>query len=58
MFGKLKELDDTNEIVPISVHPSNELINVILAITSITTFNIMVPLLLQSTQRCFELEWP
>nr|GMD29062.1 Rpl7bp [Ipomoea batatas]GMD89310.1 Rpl7bp [Ipomoea batatas] len=41
-----------------SVHPPDELIDEILAIACITTFNIMVPLLLQSTQRCLELEWP
>ncbi|GER26952.1 hypothetical protein STAS_02625, partial [Striga asiatica] len=40
------------------VHPPNEFINVIFPITGITTLNIMVPLLLQSTQRSLQLEWP
>lgn len=40
------------------VHPSNELIEVILAISSIPSLNIMVPLLFHTTQRCLQLEWP
>lgn len=40
------------------VHPSNKLIDVILAVSGIAALNVMVPLLLQATQRCFEFERP
>ena len=40
------------------VHPSNELVDVVLTVTSVTTLNIVVPLLLQATEWCLQLEWP
>jgi hypothetical protein len=40
------------------VHPSNELIDVVLTVTSITALHVVVPLLLQASQWCLQLEWP
>jgi hypothetical protein len=40
------------------VHPSDELIDVVLTVTSITTLHVLVPLLLQASQWCLQLEWP
>lgn len=40
------------------IHPPNKLIDEILTITGITTFNIVIPLLLQTTQRGTKLERP
>lgn len=40
------------------VHPPDELIYVILTVSSISSFNIVIPLLLEATQRCLELEGP
>jgi hypothetical protein len=40
------------------VHPSDEFVDVVLTVTSITTLNVVVPLLLQPTQWCLQLEWP
>ena len=40
------------------IHPFDELIDVVLAVTGITALHIVVPLLLQASQRCLQLEWP
>lgn len=40
------------------IHPFDELIDVVLAITGIIALHIVVPLLLQASQRCLQLEWP
>ena len=40
------------------VHPFDELIDVVLTVTSVTTLHIVVPLLLQASQRGLQLEWP
>ena len=40
------------------VHPLDELVDVVLTVPGITTLNIVVPLLLQATKRCLQLEWP
>ncbi|BAS90887.1 Os04g0605925, partial [Oryza sativa Japonica Group] len=46
-----------NELMEL-VHPSDEFVDVVLTVTSITTLNVVVPLLLQPTQWCLQLEWP
>ena len=40
------------------IHPFDELIDVVLTVTSITTLHIVVPLLLQASQRRLHLERP
>ncbi|GJN01828.1 hypothetical protein PR202_ga19129 [Eleusine coracana subsp. coracana] len=40
------------------VHPFDELIDVVLTVTSITALHIVVPLLLQASKWCLQLEWP
>ena len=40
------------------IHPPDKLIDEVFTVSSITTFNVVIPLLLQSTERCLELEWP
>ena len=40
------------------IHPFDELVDVVLTVTSITTLHIVVPLLLQASQRRLQLEWP
>jgi hypothetical protein len=40
------------------VHPPDELIDVIFAVASITAFNVVVSLLLQTAKGCLELKWP
>uniref|UniRef100_A0A453CTJ2 Uncharacterized protein n=1 Tax=Aegilops tauschii subsp. strangulata TaxID=200361 RepID=A0A453CTJ2_AEGTS len=40
------------------VHPSNKLVDVVLTVPSVTTLDVVVPLLLQATERSLELEWP
>lgn len=40
------------------IHPPDELIDVILTVSSISSFDIVVPLLLHAPQWCLELKWP
>ena len=40
------------------IHPFDELIDVVFTVTGITTLHIVVPLLLQASQRRLQLEWP
>lgn len=40
------------------VHPLDELVDVVLTVASITTLDVVVPLLLQATEWCLQLEWP
>lgn len=40
------------------VHSPDELVDIIFTVSSISTFNVVVPLLLHPTQRCLQLEWP
>ena len=41
-----------------SVHPPDKLVDEVLSVSSITTFNVVVPLLLKSTEWCLKLERP
>ena len=40
------------------VHPSDELVDIVFAVSSISSFDVVIPLPLQTTQGCRELEWP
>ena len=40
------------------VHPFDELIDVVLTVTGVTTLNVVVSLLLQASQWCLQLEGP
>ena len=40
------------------VHPFDELIDVVLTVTGVTTLNVVVSLLLQTSQWCLQLEGP
>ena len=40
------------------VHPFDELIDVVLTVTSVTTLDVVVSLLLQASQWCLQLEGP
>ena len=40
------------------VHPPDELVDVVLAVASVTTLDVVVPLLLEASQRRLQLEWP
>jgi len=41
-----------------SVHSPNELVDEVLAVSSISSFHVMVPLLLHPSQWSLQLEWP
>lgn len=40
------------------IHSPDELVDIIFTVSSISAFNVVVPLLLHPTQRCLQLEWP
>ncbi|BAT04446.1 Os08g0234050, partial [Oryza sativa Japonica Group] len=40
------------------VHPPDELVDVVLTVAGITTLDIVVPLLLEATEWCLQLEGP
>ena len=39
------------------VHPPDELVDVVLVVASVTTLDVVVPLLLEASQRRLQLEW-
>lgn len=40
------------------IHSPDKLVNVFFTVTSITSFHVVIPFLLQSTKRCLEFEGP
>lgn len=47
-----------NENENMLIHPPDKLIDEVLTVSSITTFNVVISLLLQATEWCLKLEWP